>query len=80
MQKVGIKKAIKVPQAAEDAFINEAPDAAKAKPAGVIRGKKQIITVGFAPELLDRIDAKATENGISRAAMINLACSKAVAE
>lgn len=46
---------------------------------GVIRGKKEIITVGFAPELLRKIDAAAEANGISRAAFISLACSKAVA-
>ncbi len=72
---MAIKKPVKV---AEDAFIEGAPDAEKTK--GVIRGKKQIITVGFAPDLLERIDGKAAENGISRAAMINLACSRAVAE
>lgn len=73
---MAIKKPVKV--ADEDAFIEGAPDAGKTK--GVIRGKKQIITVGFSPELLERIDGKAAENGISRAAMINLACSRAVAE
>lgn len=46
---------------------------------GVIRGKKQIITVGFTPELLLKIDAAANRVGISRAAFISLACSKAVA-
>ncbi len=45
---------------------------------GVIRGKKQIITIGFSPELLNKIDAAAERSGISRAAFINLACSKAV--
>ena len=74
-----IRKAVKPPRS-EEAFISAAPDAAAAKPAGVMRGKKQVITVGFAPELLEKIDAKAAENGISRAAMINLACSRAVAD
>lgn len=45
---------------------------------GVIRGKKQIITIGFSPELLAKIDDAAERNGISRAAFINLSCSKAV--
>ena len=45
---------------------------------GVIRGKKQNITIGFSPELLAKIDDAAERNGISRAAFINLACSKAV--
>ena len=53
---MAIKKPVKV---AEDAFIEGAPDAEKTK--GVIRGKKQIITVGFAPDLLERIDGKAAE-------------------
>jgi len=43
---------------------------------GVIRGKKQIVTVGFSPDLLRKIEAAAAELGISRAAFINLACSK----
>lgn len=47
---------------------------------GVMRGKKQIITVGFSPDLLRRIDAAAEALSISRAAFINLACSKAVKE
>lgn len=46
---------------------------------GVIRGKKEIITVGFTPSLLAQIDAAAEGSGISRAAFISLACSKAVA-
>lgn len=46
---------------------------------GVIRGKKEIITVGFAPDLLRKIDAASEANGISRAAFISLACSRAVA-
>lgn len=46
---------------------------------GVIRGNKEIITVGFVPELLEKIDAAAKANGISRAAFISLACSKALA-
>lgn len=47
---------------------------------GVIRGKKQIVTIGFAPDLLKRIDAAAADMGISRAAFINLACSRLLKE
>lgn len=82
-----IKKSVKVAVAAgpaADAFIGGAPDAAgpvaKAKPVGVIRGQKRIITIGFEPEALDEIDAAAARCRISRAAWINLACSKAAAE
>ena len=63
-------------------FIEGAGDRASSNNApakGVIRGKKQIITVGFSPELLEKIDAAAAENSISRAAFISLACSRAVA-
>lgn len=79
-----IKKPVK-PESV-DMFIGGAPDAkpeAAAKPApgpSTIRGKKQIITVGFSPELLAKIDAAADANGISRAAFINLACSQAMAK
>ena len=78
-----IKKPVKT---TPDMFISGAPDAKpepEAKPApgpSTIRGKKQIITVGFSPEQLAKIDAAATENGISRAAFINLACSQATAK
>lgn len=78
-----IKKSVKIPVAAGkavDQFIGGAPDAGTAKSVGVIRGKKQIITVGFTPEALVRIDEGAARAGISRAAWINLACSKLVAE
>lgn len=80
-----IKKPVKT---TPDMFISGAPDAkpeaeVKAKTApgpSTIRGKKQIITVGFSPELLAKIDAAADANGISRAAFINLACSQATAK
>lgn len=76
---MSIKKTVKVPVSnpSIDAFIGGAPDAGSAK-TGVVRGKKLIITVGFMPEMLERIDAAAAEVGVSRAAWINLACSKAL--
>ena len=75
-----IKKPVKITDMSSsvDAFIGAAPDAGKPKPTGVIRGKKLIITVGFSPEMLKRIDAAALNVGISRAAWINLACSRAI--
>lgn len=76
-----IKKQVK--PAAVDAFVSGAPDAnaaIKTAPTGVIRGKKKIITVGFTPDLLEKIDAGAAAIGVSRAAFISMACSKATQE
>lgn len=53
-----------------EAFIGGAPDAARK---GVIRGRKEQITLTIAPELLAKIDEMATRMGQSRAALINLA-------
>ena len=82
---MAIKKSVKAATAEPtvDAFISRAPDASisvAAKAVGVIRGQKRIITVGFEPEALEAIDAAAARCRISRAAWINLACSKAVAD
>lgn len=73
-----IKKPVNIDQF--DSFVSKANETVKPSPKGVIRGKKQIITVGFSPELLERIDACASASGISRAAFISLACSRAVAD
>ncbi len=79
-----IKKQVKAaaaPAVAVDAFISGAPDAqatTREKTAGVVRGKKLIVTVGFTPELLHKIDEAAAASGISRAAFISLACSNAI--
>lgn len=59
-----------------DAFIAGAPDAGKAK--GVMRGKRRVITTGFNPDTIDRIDAAAAKLGIGRAAWINMAVNKAL--
>jgi hypothetical protein len=53
-----------------DAFIGGAPDAARK---GVIRGKREQITLTIAPELLAKVDALANRMGQSRAALINRA-------
>lgn len=53
-----------------DAFIGKAPDAARK---GVIRGRKEQITLTIAPELLAKVDELASRMGQSRAALINRA-------
>jgi hypothetical protein len=53
-----------------DTFIGGAPDAGRK---GVIRGKKEQITLTIAPELLAKVDALASRMGQSRAALINRA-------
>lgn len=53
-----------------EGFIGKAPDAGRK---GVIRGKKEQITLTIAPELLAKVDALAGRMGQSRAALINRA-------
>jgi hypothetical protein len=55
---------------AADAFIGSAPDARRK---GVIRGRKEQITLTIAPELLAKVDSIANRMGQSRAAVINRA-------
>lgn len=55
-----------------DAFINAAPDSQVQKRKGVQKGKKQQITVTVDPEILEQLDQKASETGLSRAALINV--------
>ncbi|MDF1897217.1 ribbon-helix-helix domain-containing protein [Rahnella contaminans] len=55
-----------------DAFIEGAPDGQSAKKKGVIKGKKQQITLTITPEILDQLDQKAGDLGLSRAALINI--------
>lgn len=71
------KKAPAAGDAAASAFISGAPDAPK-KPRGVIKGKRQQITLTISPDLLEKADALAAELGLSRAAVINLALHRAV--
>lgn len=59
---------------AVDKFINSAPDARQSVKKGVAKGKKQQITITMDPELIERIDQAAAENGQSRAAFINMSC------
>jgi hypothetical protein len=53
-----------------DAFIGKAPDAARK---GVIRGRRQQITLTITPDLLAKVDELASKMGQSRAALINRA-------
>lgn len=59
---------------AVEKFINAAPDAKLPTTKGVVKGKKQQITITMDPELIKRIDEAAAENGQSRAAFINMSC------
>ena len=45
---------------------------------GVLRGKKQQITLTIMPDLLNKVDAMARRLGQSRAAVINMAVYRAV--
>jgi hypothetical protein len=55
---------------AVEAFISNAPDAGRK---GVIRGRKEQITLTIVPELLVKLDSLAARMGQSRAALINRA-------
>lgn len=52
-------------------FIGAAPDANRRR--GVIRGRKEQITLTIAPDLLAKVDEMASRMGQSRAALINRA-------
>ena len=54
-----------------EAFVNSAPPDANRK--GVLRGRKEQITLTIAPELLGKIDDLARRMGQSRAALVNRA-------
>jgi hypothetical protein len=53
-----------------DMFIGKAPDAHRK---GVIRGRKEQITLTIAPDLLAKVDEIASRMGQSRASLINRA-------
>jgi hypothetical protein len=65
-----INRGAAVRKANVDAFIEKAPDAGRK---GVIRGRKEQITLTIAPDLLAKVDAMASKMGQSRAALINRA-------
>lgn len=70
-------------QAAEDAFIQGAPDA-QPEPhvvryeKGIKKGNKRQISLTISPVLLQRVDEVAKRTGQARAAVINLAIYKAL--
>jgi hypothetical protein len=69
--------------AAQDAFIQGAPDSSKAEPAaayekGIPKGHKRQITLTIAPELLRKVDEVAKRTGQARAAIINMAIFNAL--
>jgi hypothetical protein len=66
-----INRGTAVRKAKVDAFIEKAPDAVGRK--GVIRGRKEQITLTIAPDLLAKVDEMAAKMGQSRAALINRA-------
>ncbi|WP_321906158.1 hypothetical protein [Paraburkholderia tropica] len=73
------KRPITKPIPADD-FINRAPDAAArqpGRPSAALSGRenKKQIAITIAPTLLASIDAIANRRGMSRAAIISLACS-----
>ena len=61
---------VRKPSKGVDSFIGGAPDSGRK---GVIRGKKEQITLTISPELLAKVDALASRMGQSRAALINRA-------
>ena len=62
---------------AATAFISGAPDA-EAPSKGVVKGKKQQISLTMTPALLAKVDALAEKMGQSRAAVINMAVYRVV--
>jgi len=60
-----------------EAFVNNAPDApVKPEKKGVIRGKREQISLTMPPESLVRVDAVAQAQGLTRAGLINLAIAE----
>lgn len=57
----------------QEKFINSAPDGVEVKKKGVMKGKKQQITFTIDPEVLEKLDARSATEGVSRAALINIA-------
>lgn len=65
------KKIEKIKENALNNFINLAPDS-QSKKSGVMKGKKQQITVTISPDIIEQLDKKAEDTGLSRAALINI--------
>jgi hypothetical protein len=80
MSIVARPKSNAAPEAAVQAFIGSAPDAAAAASVAVPRRgstlQKTQISLKLAPELLARLDVVARANGLSRASAINVAVAR----
>jgi hypothetical protein len=73
------RPAAEAPRATADEFISRAPDAVRtSEPTAATRPRKETISLGIDPVLLQKIDVFARCAGISRAAAIALAMSKLV--
>lgn len=83
---MAIQRKPKTTAAAEDAFIQGAPDAKQAQAAapaaayekGIAKGHKRQITLTISPELLRKVDEVAQRTGQARAAIINMAIFNAL--
>jgi len=67
-----VKKKTAAAEATAESFIDAAPDGKKTIKTA---GRKSIISVSIAPEMLAKIDAWAKARGMSRAAAISFAIS-----
>ncbi|MFA7238871.1 MAG: hypothetical protein WC091_02070 [Sulfuricellaceae bacterium] len=67
-----VKKKAAATEPSAEAFIDAAPDGKKAIKTA---GRKSIISVSIAPEMLAKVDAWAKARGMSRAAAISFAIS-----
>lgn len=67
---MAITKSLRAKKDNVETFISNAPDAARK---GVMRGRKEQITLTIAPDLLAKVDNMANKMGQSRAALINRA-------
>jgi hypothetical protein len=83
---MAIQRKPKGSNAAQDAFIAGAPDAARSATApppavydkGIPKGHKRQISLTIAPEILRRVDEIAQRSGQARAAVINMAIYRAL--
>lgn len=67
-----VRKKAALSEATAEAFIEAAPDGKKTIKTA---GRKSIISVSIAPEMLAKVDAWAKARGMSRAAAISFAIS-----